>query len=203
MKQATGSNPSNSVNKVSIQLSLDGHSFSLSEPNAEFPAGTPVEVELLTPKTVLVPAELSDREDDRALLASSAVSVADDECVVRSAPGSSAVALMAVPSTLIRDLTERYGDRLHYTTPLLHEVRTEQPTVWMDRRDGLLYIKVYDPALQLAEVIPATDDADILYFIERLGSAFPPAEHVLRVAGDDAARLRRMLGKMFKESVCE
>lgn len=204
MKQVTGSKTSDSVNnKVSIQLSLDGHSFSLPEPKAEFPAGTPVEVELLTPKTMLVPAELSDREDDRVLLASNAVSVADDECVVSSAPGSSAVALMAVPSALTRDLAEHYGDRLHYTTPLLHEVKTEQPTVWMDRRGGLLYIKVYDPALQLAEVIPAADDADILYFIERLGTAFPLAEYVLCVAGDDAARLRRLLGKIFKESVCE
>ena len=60
MKQATGSKTPNPIHKVSIQLALDGHSFSTPLPAA---AGEePVEVELLTPKTMLVPAELFDEE---------------------------------------------------------------------------------------------------------------------------------------------
>ena len=41
---------------------MPGDSFSLPEPKAEFPAGTPVEVELLTPKTVhMAPGKLFDQ----------------------------------------------------------------------------------------------------------------------------------------------
>lgn len=203
MKQATGSNPSNSVNKVSIQLSLDGHSFSLSEPNAEFPGNAPVDIELLTPKTVLVPAELFDRTQGAELLAAGGLAPTDGECVVCSAPVRETVAVMALPAPAAASVAERFGSRASFTTPLLHGPETERPAVWLCRRGGLLYVRVYDPALQLAEVIPAAEDADVLYFIERLGAAFPLAEYVLHAAGDDAARLRRLLGKMFKESVCE
>ena len=48
MKQATGSNTPQSINKVSIQLTLDGHSFSAPALSGEFPGDGPVEVELLT-----------------------------------------------------------------------------------------------------------------------------------------------------------
>ena len=62
MKQATGSNTPQSINKVSIQLTLDGHSFSAPALSGEFPGDGPVEVELLTPRTMLVPEELFDKE---------------------------------------------------------------------------------------------------------------------------------------------
>ena len=65
MKQATGSNTPQSINKVSIQLTLDGHSFSAPALSGEFPGDGPVEVELLTPRTMLVPEELFDEEQDR------------------------------------------------------------------------------------------------------------------------------------------
>ena len=61
MKQATGSNTPQSINKVSIQLTLDGHSFSAPALSGEFPGDGPVEVELLTPRTMLVPEELSTK----------------------------------------------------------------------------------------------------------------------------------------------
>ncbi len=60
MKQATGSNTPQSINKVSIQLTLDGHSFSAPALSGEFPGDGPVEVELLTPRTTLVPEEFFD-----------------------------------------------------------------------------------------------------------------------------------------------
>ena len=69
MKQATGSNTPQSGNKVSIQLSLDGHSFSVPA-LPELPAGeAPVTVELLLPRTMLVPGELFDAEWGAEMLA--------------------------------------------------------------------------------------------------------------------------------------
>lgn len=69
MRQATGSNTPQSGNKVSIQLSLDGHSFSVPA-LSELPAGeAPVTVELLLPGTMLVPGELFDAERGAEMLA--------------------------------------------------------------------------------------------------------------------------------------
>ena len=68
MRQATGSNTPQLGNKVSIQLSLDGHSFSVPA-LSELPAGeAPVTVELLLPRTMLVPGELFDAERDFYIL---------------------------------------------------------------------------------------------------------------------------------------
>ena len=62
MKQVTGSNTPQATNKVSIQLTLDGHSFSAHGLDGEFPGEEPVEAELLTARTMLVPEEeLGDR----------------------------------------------------------------------------------------------------------------------------------------------
>ena len=72
MKQATGSNTPQSINKVSIQLTLDGHSFSAPALSGEFPGDGPVEVELLTPRTMLVPEELFDKEHAGEVLAAAA-----------------------------------------------------------------------------------------------------------------------------------
>ena len=69
MKQATGSNTPQSINKVSIQLTLDGHSFSAPALSGEFPGDGPVEVELLTPRTTLVPEEFFDEACAGELLA--------------------------------------------------------------------------------------------------------------------------------------
>ena len=59
MKQATGSNTPQSINKVSIQLTLDGHSFSAPALSGEFPGDGPVEVELLTGRHHQIRAQLS------------------------------------------------------------------------------------------------------------------------------------------------
>lgn len=201
MKQATGSKTPNLIHKVSIQLALDGHSFSTPLPAA---AGEePVEVELLTPKTMLVPAELFDEERGAELLAANGMAPSGDECVVCSDPAQETVALMAVPAAALQPVAERFGERLFYTSPLLHAVATTTPVVWLCLRSGLLYVRVCDPALQLAEVIPAPDEADILYFIERLSGSFELKHYALRAVGDDPRALMKLLGPLFSEATCE
>ena len=86
MRQATGSNTPQSGNKVSIQLSLDGHSFSVPA-LSELPAGeAPVTVELLLPGTMLVPGELFDAERGAEMLAANGMPPTAEESVVASDP---------------------------------------------------------------------------------------------------------------------
>ena len=164
MKQATGSNTPQSGNKVSIQLSLDGHSFSVPA-LSELPAGeAPVTVE----------------------------------------PEAEFVAVTAINREALRQVEEKLGDRARFTTPLLHTPANTAKTVWMSRRAGLLYIKVYDGGeLQLAEAIPAATDTDAAYFFERLDGCFPLKEYELRIAGDNPKAARKLLGKRFRQTTCE
>lgn len=203
MRRATGSNTPPRANKVSIQLSLDGHSFSVADFSQELRKDIPVEVELLTPKTMLAPAEAFDKSCAGALLAAAGIPVQANECVVCSDSGARTVAVMAVGTEPLRQLTERFGEDIRLTTPLLHEPASQGPTVWIRRTTGLLYIKVYDAGLQLAEVIEAPEDADIRYFFERLGTEFSTKNHTLLVAGNTSRALCKEFGKGFKKASCE
>lgn len=203
MKQVTGSNTPQSINKVSIQLTLDGHSFSAPALTGEFPGDGPVEVELLTPRTMLVPEEFFDEGHAEELLAANGMAALPGECTVWSAPQQNAVAVMAAAEDALRAVRERLGDRARYTTPLLHAPQTSVPTVWMYYAAGVLYIKVYDGKLRFAEVIPAPDEADLLYFLERLGSEFRLKDYALRIGSGNGRTLKRKLGGYFKRIVCE
>lgn len=117
MRQVTGSNLSRPANKVSIRLGSDGHSFSVVgaetlRGGAAGVTGTAgVEVEVLTPLTLLVPAVLCDGRNGAALLAAAGLPPRAGDAVVRSAPAGDgqAVALMALPDAALRMLGERLG----------------------------------------------------------------------------------------------
>ena len=203
MKQATGSNTPQSINKVSIQLTLDGHSFSAPALSGEFPGAGPVEVELLTPRTTLVPEEFFDEACAGELLAAAGMAALPGERAVWSAPQQNAVAVMAAAEDALAAVHERLGDRARYTTPLLCVPQASVPTVWMYYAAGLLYIKVYDGKLRFAEVVPAPDEADLLYMLERLGSEFRLRDYTLRIGSGDGRALKRKLGGYFRQIVCE
>lgn len=109
MRQATGSNTPQSGNKVSIQLSLDGHSFSVPA-LSELPAGeAPVTVELLLPRTMLVPGELFDAERGAEMLAANGMPPTAEECVVSSDPEAEFVAVTAINREALRQVEEKLG----------------------------------------------------------------------------------------------
>jgi len=188
---------------VSIQQSLDGHSFSLL--GLESPAAEDVvEVEAVTPQTMLVPREVFEPAAAAALLAAAGISPAAGERIVWSDPGAETVALMCVAGDAVRQIEERLGDRVRYTSPLLRTPADTASAVWMYRQSGTLYIKVYrEQTLRMAEALPAAGEADLLYVAEWLQQAFALREYVLIAAGDDAKGLRRLLGKRFGKSLCE
>lgn len=204
MRQATGkTNRPQDGYGVSIQQSLDGHSFSLL--GLESPAAEGVvEVEAVTPRTMLVPREVFEPAAAEALLAAAGIRPAAGERIVWSDPGAEAVALMCVAGDAVRQVEERFGDRVRYTSPLLRTPADTAASVWMCRQSGTLYIKVYrEQTLRMAEALPAAGEADLLYVAERLQQAFMLREYVLIAAGDDAKGVRRLLGKRFGKSLCE
>ncbi len=201
MRQVTGSNLPNSTKKVSIQQLLDGHSFSLPT-LPELSSAERLEVEVLTAQTLLVPAELFSVEEAEALLAAAGMAVEPGFRAVWSDPSREQVAVMAIPEGTLRLLDGKFGE-VCYTTPLLEAAGDCDKTLRLARRGCLLYIKVYDAGLQLAEVIPAADEAGILYCLDRIGGVFPLADYTLRLSGDGGPALRKLIGKRFKETICE
>lgn len=363
MRQVTGSNLSRPANKVSIRLGSDGHSFSVVgaetlRGGAAGVTGTAwVEVEVLTPLTLLVPAALCDGRNGAALLAAAGLSPRAGDAVVRSAPAGDgqAVALMALPEAALRALGERLGlspgavaalrepeevfpaagegavpagadteahaagdawitaadaavrelkacaalwgapgeashdadeggapaagvcfcgagegpasqdgvavvaagsvslpqsgaavmaagdgvslpqsgaadparqnassgsadadglDAQHphgaaavpavrFTSPLLHPVAEAGRCVWLRPEAGILYIKVYDGGLRLAEAIPSPTVDDALCLLDRLAGVWPLAEFTLRLAGAQGAAWRKTFKRRFRQIVCE
>lgn len=203
MRPETGNNRSVSVRKVSIQQPLDGHSFSLPEGPGPLPEGACVEVELLLPRTLLVPEALCDPACAAEWFAACGMPLCGEERVVAAEAREGCSALIAVPRALADLLDGKWGERLRYTTPLLHVPSTPQHCVWIARRGGLAYIKLYDAALEYADVLPTDDDTELLYFVERLAGCFSLGEYVLYLAGDDVKSVRHLIGKRFKRIVCE
>ena len=126
----------------------------------------------------------------------------EDEALYGGAAGGGKSDALVIEA--LRQVEEKLGDRARFTTPLLHTPANTAKTVWMSRRAGLLYIKVYDGGeLQLAEAIPAATDTDAAYFFERLDGCFPLKEYELRIAGDNPKAARKLLGKRFRQTTCE
>lgn len=198
MKQETGSNTPQSTKKVSIQLSLDGHSFSAPALTGPFSGEDPVMVEVLAPQTMLVPVELFDADRAAELLSINGMPVTADQCVVCTAPQQENIAIIALPTEAMRQVEEQLGSRAHYTTPLLVTPQQTAESVWIHQTPELLYIKVYNQTLRLAEVIAVSSDADILYFIDRLGAEFPLAGYRLQVTGERTKSLVKLLKQRFK-----
>lgn len=109
MKQVTGSNTPQATNKVSIQLTLDGHSFSAHGLDGEFPGEEPVEAELLTARTMLVPEEVLGTGDAGTLLAANGMAPAAEERAVCSLPVQGIVAVMAAHREALRQVKETSG----------------------------------------------------------------------------------------------
>lgn len=205
MKRATGkTNASGHSNKVSIQLALDGHPFSTEELTAALASGDgTVEVELLTPRTMLVPQELFDEALAVRTLEAAGLAPVEGEEVVWSAPRESIVAVMAFDGRQLDAIRSAGGSRILFTTPLLALQAKEFPCIRVHRAGGLLYIKVFEAGLRMAEVIAPANEAEAIYFFERLKEEFPPQEFVAVLTGENPRELRRSVGKGYQRVICE
>ena len=195
MKQATGSNSATPSKEMSIRLRSGGHSFPKELP-AEYAAADRVVCSVLTHKTLLVPAEVFERESAPNYLSLAGLGCAETECAVYSDPQRQQIAVMAVDKECRRQLAETAGDRVTFTSPLLFQPKFAGQGAWLIHTDGLLYIKIYDNVLRLAEVVRAQGTADVLYYLGRLDRTFPLKTYPLCLSGSDtlARQLRKYLG---------
>lgn len=163
----------------------------------------PAEVELILPKTMLVPKELFQDERAAEFLAANGMPLAETECVVVCPARNGTVAVVALEKKTRQLIAEKLP-QARFSSPLEHQPAETRRCVWICRRGALLYVKVYrDGVLQLAEVITGSTEAEIGYFIQRLGAEFQLAEYELRIAGDESKKIRKWIGKVFEKVLCE
>lgn len=199
--QRSSMNPT-SKSYVSIQLPLGGHSFSGATLEKIAPTeGCGVVAILPTAKCVAVPQEVFNAEEGESYLAASGIALGNNECVVHSNTSQPVVAVMAIDSKCHKLLSESYGKHLSYTTPLLLTTAPEQGTV-LHLDKGVLYIRVANDGLRLAEVVEVANDADILYILEQTHRVFNIYNMYARAEGE-TQRLMSICKKLFTTIVCE
>lgn len=189
---------SNTTNKVSIRLT-GGHSFSVATPTQKVD-----EVELLTSRTLLVPEQFYAAEGAKSAFAASGMPIEADDQVLPIRTDKGMMALVALTSAEQESLSAAFGDEVRYTTPLLHPVGNIEPTVWICDTEDLIYIKVYDPKLQAAEVVAIENEADREYLLSRLIEACDPKRYTVRLnLRSKNKQLLRHYKNLFKRLQCE
>lgn len=152
-------------------------------------------MKILTHKTTLVPAELFRTEEASRYLELCGLPVAASERVVWSEPHRGAVAVMAADRLSVEQCPE--GET--FTSPLLEgPTAPEAPTLWLARYGELLYLKLYTPTLQLAEVLRVECDEDLLYYASLLRKMLPPKGCRLVVEGEAPQKLQKVVKPLFK-----
>lgn len=178
---------------MSIRLWSDGHSFP-AELSQSIAQKQSVEVELLAPRTTLVPAELFHADQAAEYLRLAGLPCRESELPVWSESRQGVVAVMAID----RSVRELLPAQVTFSSPLLEAEMQTPNTLWIARFGELLYIKVWDEALRLAEVLSITGGEDLLYYIGRLGEWLPLKNYTLRVEGEEPRELRKLLKNYFK-----
>lgn len=211
MRQVTGSNPSPSANRMSIQLTLSGHSFSRSElPRLSSRDERTVEIEIITDRVMLAPTEIVDEQKATELMQIAGFHLQEeDQVVVVREEKTNVVALMALPRVLLATIEDRYGRRAELTTPLLRSRLCAEPTAWFYMADDHIYIKVWSEGrLRVAEVLPRKKAEDVLYYASVLDRQFDLNRFRVVVSGVKAVESEvrvttKLLNKFYKKVVCE
>lgn len=232
MRQVTGSNSTSTDKKVSIQLRLDGHSFSrdillaevaeksVARAGAEADAKEEgiVEVELLTAKTIMVPEECFEPDLAAKLLRLSGIICSNEELPVWSRPCDGAVAVMALSREVAQVLNECFGACVEYSSPILRQCTVQSqgqekgsgktegtgPYLYIYGDGNVAYFKLYEGAkLRLCEAISLTGEDDMLCMVESIIRECSLAKPTIFVEGTSTDGVIKLLKQYHKVQKCE
>lgn len=185
----------NLQNNVSIRLMSGGHAFSKQDIEQIKLAGDGVSVEVITPKSILRPAEGFVAENARQDLESVGYAIAPNECVVYSPESNDRVVVIAL-SRDCADAIAMLGVEVQYTSPL-NSGDDMAEGLYISLYDDVIYIRVYRQGLRFAEAVEANSDADIVYILENLNHVYNIYNMRARVEGD-VKRLERVCRRYTK-----
>lgn len=186
----------NNQDKVSIRFQSGGHSFSEAQLKETIASGKRVEVEIVSPRTALMPADA--RFSPAEVLRMAGLAPRATECAVKSEVVDGRVAVMAVDNALCNRLREC---SVVYSSPLT-AVDCSREGVMLNLIGSVLYLHIVEGGvLRVAEVLPVANDADIVYYLERFNEVYLIYNKAAYIKGD--GRLAPLARKVFKSVICE
>ncbi len=185
MKQETGSNTPKQRAIVSIRITSSGDNFT------QLPHPTEGEVTLLceSTKAMLVPTELLEHRslEGHLLAAGIAVDPQSEEVEIINYDHD-ITALIVVPTTLLAQIAETYGNRAHLSTPLLapSPARGNTLLVHLSEDCGVLTLTLHGGSkLLFAELFEIGSITDVLYWIIQLDAEYNLNRYIIYVEGGD------------------
>ncbi len=189
---------------VSIQLRLDGHSFSSELLPSDVAEEAVVVVELLTTKSTLVPEECFAPELAGKLLWLAGIPCSDEEIQVWSRAENGAVAVMSLHREIAEALTARYGSRVEYTSPMLRKCAGKGRYLYIYYAANVAYFKLYnEEVLELCEAMPVDGVDDVLCMVENIKHEFGLDDIAIHIDGNDFDGVVKMLKLYHKVEICE
>ena len=182
--------------KVSIQLPLGGHSFSLDSLPADDVAM--VEVVVDTHKVVLVPREEVSLEVAADLLQVAGKGCSRLEHSVCSELQADVVAVMAIDAEVLAAIVARYEARASFTSPLLDMRHSGERCLTIDVSQGVCYMRLFDGGLQRAEAYAISSADDILYYVNSW-----VGRNDIKIYIKGKRDIAKLLKKYYKYIVCE
>lgn len=206
MKQVTGATnnlPNNS--HVSIRLRLDGHSFSEDSLPSLSKSDSPVEIVVVTAKTMLVPGEIFDKKSATTLLRLNGMSPTETETIIYTDPQTPIVAVMVVDQKATGKIQSALGTQFRWTTPLLHSPKyTMDACIRIFRHEELVFLTIWERTLRLADVFTAPTTEDLLLYVTELTRTLQLKEFDIQIGGNSVQQDERILRAYFKHvTVCE
>ncbi len=179
-----------------------GHSFSPAELSRAVKCddGSFV-VELVTPKTTLVPKALFHAERAAEYLNMVGLAPSISETVVFSPEVDDRVAVMAVDKECFAHLALTYGDAVVYLSPLNlgHEPKDG---ALLELAGDVLYVRIFNGGMLFGEAIAIQSDADLLFAVESINQVYHIYNMRVRAKGD-VNRLKQCFKNLFTDLECE
>ena len=182
--------------KVSSQLPLCGHSFSLDSLPADDVAM--VEVVVDTHKVVLAPREEVSLEVAADLLQVAGKGCSRLEHSVCSELQADVVAVMAIDAEVLAAIVARYEARTSFTSPLLDMRHSGERCLTRDVSQGVCYMRLFDGGLQRAEAYAISSADDILYYVNSWVGC-----NDIKIYIKGKRDIAKLLKKYYKYIVCE
>ena len=192
------------IDKVSVRIVSGGHSFSVEGlPRKAFDEGVTVEFQVITPKSLLVPAEAFDAASAAGLLAVAGIGCTPAEeplCIV----AGDKVAVAAVATQCLARIDENFGTRAAFTSPLLEECDADGCKLYIRTFGDCCCLRVCENGrLRFAEIMPAATPDEILYYVQTLCDRMECSEYLIYIYGEGASESAKLLRRYFKRVKCE
>jgi hypothetical protein len=106
---------------------------------------------------------------------------------------------MAVDSSALASITEQWGSRASFTSPLLDMRHSEEKCLTIDASDEVCYIRHFNNGLQRAEAFTISTAEDVLY----LATEWIQQDKSTPIYIKSGNAVAKLLRKYFKQVICE